>query len=120
MSDPERTEPNCLFCLIVSKEIPATEVARTETAVVFEDVNPKAPTHLLVVPVRHVANLGDFAANAPNHEVGDLLALAAKMGREAGGDGYRIVVNEGPDAGQTVFHLHLHVLAGRAMSWPPG
>ncbi len=121
MSDAlESRDPHCLFCKIVSKEIPAAEVARTEGAIVFKDVHPKAPTHLLVVPLRHAANLGEFTATAANHEVGDLFALASKMGREAGGDGYRIVVNEGPDAGQTVFHLHLHVLAGRAMSWPPG
>jgi histidine triad (HIT) family protein len=113
-------DPNCLFCKIVRKEIPAVEVLRSDAAVVFKDVNPKAPTHVLVVPLRHFANLGEFAASATPHEIGELFALASKVGREAGGDGYRIVVNEGPDAGQTVFHLHLHVLAGRAMSWPPG
>jgi histidine triad (HIT) family protein len=114
------SDANCLFCKIVRGEIPANVVARDADALVFRDVNPKAPTHLLVVPTRHVTNLGDFAANAEPHEVGKLFALAAKYGREASPDGYRVVVNEGADAGQTVFHLHLHVLAGRAMEWPPG
>ena len=113
-------DPNCIFCKIVKGEIPAKEVARDEETLVLRDVNPKAPTHLLVIPTRHVTNLGDFAKTAEPHELGNLFALAAKYGREASPSGYRVVVNEGADAGQTVFHLHLHVLAGRAMSWPPG
>ncbi len=113
-------EPTCIFCKIVRGEIPAAEVARDADALVFRDVNPKAPTHLLVVPTRHVTNLGDFATKAEPHEIGKLFALAAKYGREASPGGYRVVVNEGADAGQTVFHLHLHVLAGRPMRWPPG
>jgi histidine triad (HIT) family protein len=115
-----KLDPDCIFCRIVAKEIPAREIARTDDAIVIADVNPKAPTHLLVIPTRHFENLGDFATQATPHELGSLFALAAKFGREAPGDGYRVVVNEGPDGGQTVFHLHLHVLAGRHMSWPPG
>ena len=111
---------NCIFCKIVAKEVPANEIARTDGAIVIRDVNPKAPTHALVIPTRHVEHLGEFAATASPAEVGALFALASKVGREAPGDGYRVVVNEGPDGGQTVFHLHLHVLAGRRMSWPPG
>lgn len=114
------TEPNCIFCKIVRGEIQAVEIARDAETLVFKDVNPKAPTHVLVIPTRHVTNLGDFATSATPHELGNLFALAAKYGREASPGGYRVVVNEGPDAGQTVFHLHLHVLAGRPMSWPPG
>jgi len=113
-------DPNCIFCKIVRREIAGAEVYRDDETLVFKDVNPKAPTHLLVIPTRHVTNLGDFAASAAPHELGNLFALAAKYGREASPDGYRVVVNEGADAGQTVFHLHLHVLAGRTMSWPPG
>jgi len=100
--------------------VKSEEVTRTPDALVFRDLNPQAPTHLLVVPRRHAANLGDFVAAAEPHEVGELFALASQAGRAASPGGYRIVVNEGREAGQTVFHLHLHVLAGRRMTWPPG
>jgi histidine triad (HIT) family protein len=120
VSEQAASDSNCIFCKIVAGEIPAREISRSESAIVIADVNPKAPTHLLVIPTRHVENLGEFSAQAPPNEIGDLFALASKVGREAPGDGYRVVVNEGPDGGQTVFHLHLHVLAGRHMSWPPG
>jgi len=111
----------CVFCKIVRKEIATREVARTEDAIVFADLDPKAPTHLLVIPVLHAENLGDFAAAAGPSAVGALFALASKVGRESSASGaYRIVVNEGQKAGQSVFHLHLHVLAGRRMGWPPG
>ena len=95
-------------------------MTRTDDAVVFRDLNPQAPTHLLVVPKRHAPNLGEFVASATPQEVGELFTLASNTGRAASPDGYRIVVNEGYMAGQTVFHLHLHVLAGRRMHWPPG
>jgi len=111
----------CVFCKIARKEIPVREIERTEDAVVFADLDPKAPCHLLVIPARHAENLGAFAAEAGERAVGALFALASKVGREASEAGaYRIVVNEGAEAGQTVFHLHLHVLAGRRMGWPPG
>ena len=111
----------CVFCKIVRKEIATQEIARTEDAIVFADLDPKAPSHLLVVPVLHAENLGDFAAAAGTRAVGALFVLASKVGREATASGaYRIVVNEGKEAGQSVFHLHLHVLAGRRMGWPPG
>jgi histidine triad (HIT) family protein len=110
----------CIFCKIVRKEIQAEEVVRTDEALVFRDLAPKAPSHLLVIPTRHVESLSDFALSASAEEIGALLALASKVGREASEEGYRIVVNEGPAGGQTVFHLHLHVLAGRQMTWPPG
>jgi len=111
---------DCIFCRIVRREIPAQEVARTDEALAFRDLNPQAPTHILVVPLRHAANLGDFVAAAEHDEVGHVLALASRLGREASPNGYRVVINEGADAGQTVHHLHLHVLAGRPMHWPPG
>ena len=115
---PEPT--TCLFCRIVRREIPAAVVAESDAALAFRDVNPQAPLHALVVPKRHVASLAE-AADDPAL-VGELSRLAVQVAREAGyGDsGFRTVVNTGRDAGQTVFHLHLHVLAGRALSWPPG
>jgi len=111
---------DCLFCRIVGGEIPAQIVDSTDEAVVVRDVNPQAPAHALVIPRRHATDLGDFVVSAHEGEVGRLFALAAKTGRAAGGEGYRLVVNEGTDGGQTVFHLHVHVLAGRPMRWPPG
>jgi len=109
-----------MFCKIFAGAIPSDEVTRTDDALVFRDLNPQAPTHLLVIPKRHAANLGDFVAAAEPREVGDLFAVASRAGRQASPGGYRIVTNEGQEAGQTVFHLHLHVLAGRKMAWPPG
>ncbi len=113
-------DPSCIFCKIFRGEIPAQEVTRTEDVLVFRDLKAQAPTHLLVIPKRHAADLGSFVAAADAREVGDLFTVASNAGRAAGGGGYRIVVNEGPDAGQSVFHLHLHVLAGRRLEWPPG
>jgi len=113
-------EESCVFCKIFRGEIASSEVERTPDALVFRDLNPQAPSHALVIPKRHAANLGDFVAEATPQEVGDLFALASKTGRDASPNGYRIVVNEGVEAGQTVFHLHLHVLSGRTMRWPPG
>lgn len=109
----------CLFCRIVRREIPAAVVAETDAALAFRDVNPQAPLHVLVVPKQHVASL---AESGDAGLVGELSLLAARVAREAGyGDtGFRTVVNTGPDAGQSVAHLHLHVLAGRALHWPPG
>jgi histidine triad (HIT) family protein len=111
---------DCVFCKIVRKEIPAAELARTDAGLVIADIHPQAPTHLIVIPTRHVATLGDLAAEADSEELGSLLALASKAGRDASPSGYRVVINEGPDAGQLVFHLHMHVLAGRSFGWPPG
>jgi histidine triad (HIT) family protein len=110
----------CVFCKIARKEIQADEVLRTAEAVVFRDLDPKAPAHLLVIPTRHAENLGDFTATAELSEVGRLFALASEVGRRFSPNGYRVVANEGPEGGQTVSHLHLHVLGGRPMTWPPG
>jgi histidine triad (HIT) family protein len=116
MSDPA----TCIFCKIVAGQIPAKIVARTDHALAFLDLNPQAPTHALVIPLRHVEHLGEFVESATPEEAHDLFSLASQIGREASDTGYRVVTNEGPDAGQSVFHLHLHVLAGRALGWPPG
>ena len=111
---------DCIFCKIVSGEIPAREVARDADAIVIHDANPQAPTHLLVIPTLHAPNLSEYLKVAHEKGAAGLFAAASKAGIAAGGQGYRVVVNEGPDGGQTVDHLHLHVFAGRRMLWPPG
>ena len=110
---------DCLFCRIVRKEIPATIVAETAECVAFRDLNPQAPTHVLVIPREHVASL-DQARDAAL--VGRLALLAAEIARTEGiaERGYRTVINTNADAGQTVFHIHLHLLGGRHLGWPPG
>lgn len=110
---------SCLFCRIVAGEIPAQVVAQNDACVAFRDLAPQAPLHVLVVPRAHVASLGE-ATDATT--VGQVALLAAQVAREAGyGErGFRTVMNDGPDAGQTVRHLHMHVLAGRELGWPPG
>ena len=109
----------CLFCRIVRKEIPATIVAETDDCVAFRDINPQAPTHVLVIPREHVPSLNDAADAAL---VGRLALVAAEIARKEGiaESGYRTVINTNADAGQTVFHIHLHLLGGRPMRWPPG
>jgi histidine triad (HIT) family protein len=116
------TQKDCIFCKIVRNEIPAKEVARDEHMVAFVDLNPQAPTHILVVPTTHADHLSDFVAKASNAAKARLFSAAAEIGKKFGreGKGYRVVINEGSDGGQTVHHLHLHVLAGRHMTWPPG
>jgi histidine triad (HIT) family protein len=114
------TDAACIFCKIVRKEIPADEVLRDEHVVAFRDLNPQAPTHILVVPTRHAAHLSEFAQHAADDGAARILTAAAELGKRFGPGGYRVVINEGDDAGQSVHHLHAHVLAGRRMSWPPG
>lgn len=114
---------DCIFCRIARKEIAAKEVKRSADAVAFRDLDPQAPTHVLIIPTRHVASVRD-AATSPEGEalLGRLFAFAAQVATELGLDqrGYRLVTNTGPDAGQSVDHLHLHLLGGRKMTWPPG
>ena len=110
---------DCLFCKIVAGEIPGEIVHTTERTVAFRDLNPQAPTHVLVVPKEHHANAADLAAADPATSA-ELVTAAAAVAKADGYDDYRLVYNTGPDSGQTVFHTHLHVLAGRAMTWPPG
>jgi histidine triad (HIT) family protein len=112
---------DCIFCKIAAKEIPAKEVFRSEDVVAIEDLNPQAPTHLLVLPVEHYETLGDTVSGAGARLTWSLIEVASRLGAERGGSsGYRLVVNTGADGGQTVGHVHLHVLAGRRMTWPPG
>ncbi len=111
---------NCVFCDIVEGKIPAKLALEDHLALAFHDVSPKAPTHILVIPREHVA---DLDAATPEQELllGHLLLVARDVAAQAGlGNGYRVVVNRGTDGGATVDHLHLHVLGGRALSWPPG
>ena len=110
---------DCLFCKIVRREIPATLVYESEDCVAFRDIDPKAPVHVLVVPRSHIASL-DEASDAS--VVGRLVLAAAQIARQEGiaESGYRTVFNTNRAAGQTVFHLHLHLLGGRSMAWPPG
>ena len=114
-------EQTCLFCKIVAGEIPAAKVYEDERAVAFRDINPQAPTHVLVIPRAHIASLGE-ASESDEALLGHLLVAAASVAREEGlGEGgYRTVINTGAGAGQTVFHIHVHVLGGRRLSWPPG
>jgi histidine triad (HIT) family protein len=109
----------CLFCRIVRKEIPAQIVAETDDCVAFRDLNPQAPVHVLVIPREHVASLNDTTDPAL---VGRLSLVAADIARREGvaESGYRTVINTNGDAGQTVFHVHLHLLGGRRLGWPPG
>ncbi|MGW2279265.1 histidine triad nucleotide-binding protein [Streptomyces sp. NPDC001770] len=114
-------QSDCLFCKIVSGEVPATIVRESDTTVAFRDINPQAPTHVLVIPKVHYPDAASLAAAEPQ--------IAADVLREAGavatedmvdGHGYRVVFNTGAGAGQTVFHAHAHVLGGRGLQWPPG
>lgn len=119
-STPGSQSDDCLFCRIVAGEIPADVVATSETAIAFRDIEPQAPTHALVIPREHQPNAAALADASPG-TVADLIALAAEVARIDGlGEGYRLVFNTGAAAHQTVFHVHLHLLGGRSMQWPPG
>ena len=111
----------CLFCRIVSGEIPAKKVYEDDEVVAFLDINPQAPTHVLVIPRKHIASLDDLT-EADAATVGTALVRVAKLARELrlNTDGYRTVINNGEAAGQTVFHIHIHLLGGRNFGWPPG
>ena len=112
---------DCLFCKIVRGEIPAKVLYRDDEVVAFEDINPQAPFHVLVIPCRHISTLND-AEDGDEGLLGRLVLCATRLAREHGhaADGYRTVFNCNRGAGQTVFHIHLHLLAGRSMDWPPG
>jgi histidine triad (HIT) family protein len=113
--------PECLFCKIVNGQIPATLVYQDDRLVAFKDINPQAPMHVLVIPRRHVASLNELTVE-DDGLVGEMVRRAAAIAREHGhaDRGFRTVFNCNADAGQTVFHIHLHVLGGRTLTWPPG
>jgi histidine triad (HIT) family protein len=111
---------DCLFCRIIDGKIPAKKVYEDEHVFAFEDIKPKAPTHVLVVPKKHFAGLNDAQVEDAD-VIGRCHLVAAEIARQRKvEDGYRTVVNVGPGAGQTVFHLHVHLLGGRGLNWPPG
>jgi histidine triad (HIT) family protein len=112
---------SCLFCKIVAKEIPAQIVFENDHVLAFKDIHPAAPTHALVIPKRHIVGIRDATpedAALLSEMMTAARAIAEDLG--VGESGYRLVVNQGADAGQSVFHMHLHVLGGRKMAWPPG
>lgn len=112
--------PDCLFCKIVAGQIPAGKLYEDDAIVAFRDISPQAPVHFLVIPKKHIVGPA-FIEAEDELLIGKMLRAAAKIAAELGiTDGYRLVLNNGLDAGQTVFHLHLHVLGGRLMHWPPG
>lgn len=117
----EPRDPHCIFCRIIAGELPSAQIYSDEWVIAFRDLNPQAPLHVLVVPRAHISGI-----NAAEAESGELLAALVRaanaIAREQGvvASGYRLVWNVGPDAGQSVFHLHLHLLAGRRFGWPPG
>jgi histidine triad (HIT) family protein len=111
---------DCLFCKIIAGEVPADVVHETDTTLAFRDIDPQAPTHVLVIPRSHQPDIGALAAAEPDVAV-DLLNAAAAVAKQEGLDeGYRLVFNTGAQALQTVFHAHVHVIGGRKMGWPPG
>jgi histidine triad (HIT) family protein len=112
-------DPTCLFCRIAVGEIPADVVLETDEVIVFRDINPKAPTHVLVIPRRHIPSVAELT-DADGDLLAALFAALRQFATQAGLPSYRIASNVGADAGQSVFHLHFHLLAGRPMEWPPG
>jgi histidine triad (HIT) family protein len=113
--------PDCLFCRIIAGEIPGTIVYKDDRLVALQDINPQAPMHVLVLPRRHIASLNELT-DQDDGLVGEMIRRGAALAAEHGhaGRGYRVVFNTNADAGQTVFHIHLHVLGGRKFTWPPG
>jgi histidine triad (HIT) family protein len=112
--------PGCIFCRVIRGEAPARKVYEDERVFVFEDIHPQAPTHVLIIPKKHIVGLKE-AAPEDAELIGYLQLVAARLARARGiEDGYRTVFNVGPRSGQSVFHLHLHLIGGRPMRWPPG
>jgi histidine triad (HIT) family protein len=113
--------PDCLFCKIINRDIPGSIVYEDDRVLAFNDINPQAPTHVLIIPKRHIESLNGLQAG-DDQIVGELVRRAAAIAKERGisAGGYRTVFNTNRDAGQTVFHIHLHLIGGRSMSWPPG
>jgi histidine triad (HIT) family protein len=108
----------CVFCKIVAGDVPSEKVYEDDRILAFEDISPKAPTHILLIPKKHLENLNDGAADPAL--LGEIVARSATLARELGVPDFRLVTNTGREAGQVVFHLHFHLLAGRRMGWPPG
>jgi histidine triad (HIT) family protein len=113
-------DDNCIFCRIVAGQIPSQKVYDDEGVIAFRDINPQAPTHIVIVPRKHIPCIADMD-EADEPLMGHIIYATTQIARQEGlADGYRIVVNNGEQAGQTVFHIHFHLLGGRHMNWPPG
>ncbi|NLA06121.1 MAG: histidine triad nucleotide-binding protein [Firmicutes bacterium] len=111
---------DCLFCKIANKELPSEIVYEDDDVLAFRDINPQAPVHVLIIPKRHIASLSDLTEDDKD-AMGHLMFVASKLADDLGiGEGFRVVVNCGKDAGQSVFHIHMHLLGGRSLGWPPG
>jgi histidine triad (HIT) family protein len=115
------TIQDCLFCKISAGQIPVDVIYESDTALAFPDINPQAPTHALIIPKQHIATINDIE-NSDQNTIGSLFVAAREIAKQQGlaDSGYRVVMNCNEDAGQTVFHLHLHFIGGRKLSWPPG
>ncbi len=111
---------DCIFCRIIAGEAPAQKVYETESVVAFRDANPQAPTHILIVPRKHIARIADLGPEDASLMGGLIYAAKVVAEQEGIGQGFRLVFNNGPQAGQSVYHIHLHLLGGRAFRWPPG
>ena len=109
---------DCIFCKIAAGDIPVEPIYRDDDVFVINDINPQAPVHMLVIPVRHFADITELERADDGALIGKVFAAASKLGRQSGG--FRLVVNTGAEGGQTVDHMHVHVLGGRLMTWPPG
>ncbi len=112
---------SCIFCKIIEKKVPSKILYEDALSTAFEDLNPQAPVHILIVPKKHIADIHSII-EADKELIGHLFVVASKIAAQKGLDktGYRMVINNGPGAGQTVFHIHLHLLSGRRFTWPPG
>ncbi|HET9657996.1 MAG TPA: HIT domain-containing protein [Kineosporiaceae bacterium] len=118
-ADSENEQANCIFCRIVAGQLPAEIVRTGERVMAFRDLNPQAPTHVLVIPRDHYVDVAELAAGDVE-ALAELVRVGAGIAGEAAGGDFRLVFNTGPQSGQSVFHVHGHVLAGRSMTWPPG
>ena len=119
MSADTGPRPDCIFCRIVAGDLPAEVVRRGDRVLALRDLNPQAPTHVLVIPTRHYRDVGELATQDAE-ALAELVRVGADIADESDGGGYRLVFNTGVRSGQTVFHVHGHILAGRDLSWPPG
>ena len=112
---------NCLFCKIINGEITATKIYENEHIIAFNDINPKAPVHILVIPKKHIRSINELNSSDINL-AGEIILAAKKIAKDQGVDskGFRVVFNTNDDGGQTVYHIHMHIMGGRQMQWPPG